>query len=450
LVHWMVRVLTTNGAILAINLFTGVLSARVLGPERKGLYNALVLWPGVFSGLCNVGLWSAFTTVYARSAPEERPAVVRTAWTLGLAWGLAGAAACVLTAPRVLGHLGGGVRRWAVVGGLLVVPTNLTSLSLALLSIEEIFPWVNRVNLLRAAVLGALLGGLALLGALTPYAQAAAAWGVALGASLLAIGAAWWFGRRRGLWARTSAFRWAHARQLTKFGFGYYAIGLAAMFNAQLDQMLASAWLSARQIAFYAVALSAVGVVGAIGGAFAAVFFPLVAGDQAVDVVRRTNLALRLGVLVLGAATLGMLVAAKPVLWVLYGTRYLGAWPAVLALAPVAWFSGGINIIYQGCYALRLFAIPAVGEVVGALSGAALLALWIPRWGLVGAGLAGTVSYALDWGAVLWLWSHRQGGAGELVPRPEDLRQVVRLAAAEAGRLRARARGVWSALVRAA
>lgn len=407
ILRWMQVTLGTNTAIMAMYLGTGIVSARVMGPELKGLYNAVVIWPGVFTTLGAVGLPGALVTVYAKTPAAERRAVVWAALALSMAWGTAATIVCLLLAPRFLAHLGGNVGIWADVSALMILPSLATGVCSALLSVEQAFGRLNWINIIRAALYASTIAALALLGRLSPYAQVVVLWTVNLLASapiLLAAGRI-----MRGL--RTASLRLATllpvARQMSRIGFGFYAIGLAGMFNSQLDQMLASIWLSARDIGLYAVAISSLSVVGVITGAFGQVFFPMVAADESSLVIRRVNLSIRRGALLLGGATLLFLLVARPVLLLAYGHRYAGVWPALEALVLVALFSGLIQILYQGCFALRIFDIPAVGEIVGAGSGALLLFLLIPRWGIVGAGAAGSVSYGLDCLTVLWMWKRR-------------------------------------------
>ncbi len=433
---WVQAVLRVNAVVLTINLASGILAARVMGPANKGIFNAIVLWPGVFAMLGNAGLSPAFTTLYARAGQGERRRIYWMAVLLSVAWGGISAAACALLAARVLRHLGPGLGPWVLTGAILSSLSTTVLVGTALLSVHESFAWLNWMNVSRALVSTLALVVLAVLGRLTPYAQVVVTWGTSFLASAPVLVLAFRIGARlppvrtgRRLLLRT-------AQQLTAMGVRFYAISLASMFNAQLDQMIASAWLSAREIGWYGVASSSLTVVAMVAGAFGTVFFPMVAGDTPEDIRRRTSLAFRRGVFAFAAAGCVLLVGAWPMLRWVYGPRYVGAWPAIVALAPAGICGASLSVLYQGCYALRRFAIPAVGEVVGAASGAVLLWWWIPRWGIAGAGLAGSVSYLLDLLVVLALWSRQEDdGWRAVAPTLGDLRSVARIALDEARRL---------------
>ena len=433
---WVQAVLRVNAVVLAINLASGILAARVMGPANKGIFNAIVLWPGVFSMLGNAGLSPAFTSLYARAAEGERRRIFWVAVGLSVAWGILSAAACALLAARVLRHLGPGLAPWVLAGAILSSLSTTVLVANALLSVHESFAWLNWLNVSRALVSTLVLVLLAVLGRLTPYAQVVVTWTTSFLASAPVLVLAFRTGARLPLARSGRRLLVRTAGQLTAMGFRFYAITLASMFNAQLDQMIASAWLSAHDIGLYGVASSSLTVVAMVAGAFGMVFFPMVAGDAPEDIRRRTSLAFRRGLFVFMVAGCVLLAGAWPMLCWVYGPRYVGAWPAIVALVPAAICGASLSVLYQGCYALRRFAIPAVGEVVGAASGAVLLWWWIPRWGIAGAGLAGSVSYLLDLLVVLVLWSRQEeAGWRAVTPTAEDLRAVARIAVGEVRRL---------------
>lgn len=437
IVHWVLATMGARGFVMVLNLGAGVLSARVMGPDLKGIYNAVLLWPGVFFILTSMGLSAAFTSTYGRAGRGERRRIFLVAVWLALLWGTMGAALCTLVAPHLLAHLGSGLGPWIVVGSWVPLPTTLSEVCSSLLAVEERFAWLNWVYVTRPFALLVGLVALAALGHLNPYSQMVLTWATAFGSSLPVIAAAlrlgWRLPRRRGAGVPKLV------ALLSTLGIRYYGIALASTFNSQLDSMLATAWLSATQIGLYAVASSAVAVVGTLSATFGQVFFPMSAADDAATIVRRTSLALRRGLWVFLGVEVAMVALARPTLWILYGSRYRGAWPAVVSLAPEAMCMAAIAIFYAGCYALREFVVPLVGEIVGAVSGFVLLALLIPRWGITGAGAAGSVSYALDLAAVALLWSRRRHvPLRELVPGVADAQAVLRMGGEQVAGARAR------------
>lgn len=430
LLRWLEAVLGANVVILVLNVFTGVLSARLLGPAGKGVYNAAIVWSTVFGSLVVMGLPAALVAAYGTEHDAgQRGRILGSAAFLVALWGSLGAVVGFLLLPELLGHLGGSVVLWARIMMVVLPLGALGQIGMALLRVEHAFGRFSLFRLAQVLLIVVPLTLAAVWGLLTPYVYI----GIVLVDNLVYFVVTVVLVRRL-LHQRGIALGLGPATllvSLSKLGFGFYAISLASMFNAQLDQMLASAWLSARDIGLYAVAISSLTVVGALVGAFQSVFFPATVGDERGSIIRRTSQAVRAGWWLLAAVALVLIAGSRPVLGLLYGPSYLPAWPAVVALAPAAVFAGVLTILYQGCYVIRLLDVPLIGEMVGALSGALLLALLIPRWGIVGAGVAGSVSYACDVAVVIHLWRRRLGLNDAFGPTADAARMLVRLGGQE-------------------
>jgi|GEM_PF-1426153 len=416
--EWFRAVAATNIVVLVLNLFTGIVAARVMGPAGKGVFNAVNVWTNVFSGLAGMGLGAAFISAYTKSAPEDRPRLARAALVLACWWGLAGTVAVYLLEPHLIGHLAPRAAAWARLSSPLVAIYVIAGVGGTYLSVERRFGTLNWLGFGRNLLYAVAVGSLALWGLLTPYTQLVASWVLLVAGSVLTfvVGI-------RALPLRAGWVRLRDLLDLSALGFRYYALSLLGMFNSQLDQMISSAWLSARDMGLYAVAISSLSVVGSLQGALGTVMFPMMAGDSREAVIERTMRVSR-RMAPLFAISVGLVCAsAWPILFLLYGRAYLPAVRVVLLISPTAAFVGAITVFYQAFYALRWFAGPTLGEGMGATSGALLLWLLIPRWGLAGAAVAATVSYALDLGVVVWYWCRVSGTRpGDLWPRGEDVR----------------------------
>ena len=422
ILDWMQQVLGTQALLLVINVFTGVVAARILGPAGNGLFDTVMLWLGVGGVIAGAGIGQAFLVSYVPAASDARRGLLAGALMLSVAWPVLVAAGMILVIPHVIGHLGPGVTRWAELA-LLTLPFSGAVLVLqSLLTAEQAFGWFNALRIGQTLAMAAPLTVLWATGTLTPFTLLwVAVLGGIAGNAVIATGAVLVMRRQRAGIARPSV---RVIGRLAHLSARFYAVGMASLFNLRLDQMLTTAWLSARDIGLYTVAGSSLTVVGMASGAFQTVFLPSVAGDERPSIIRRTETGFRRGAWVLlGLAGLTVAVA-RPVLGMLYGARYLPAMPAVMALMPAAITGGLLGVLYQGCFALLDTRTPLVGEVVGAVSGAVLLWVLVPRYGLLGAALSTSASYLLDLGAVLWLW-RRHTGSGAVIPGWVDARLVV-------------------------
>ena len=94
--------IATNALILAFNVGTGVLLARLLLPEGRGLLATIMFWPGLISSVGLMSLDHAVAHRVAR-APTESRRTGATATCLALALCCLVAPALALTLPYLLG-----------------------------------------------------------------------------------------------------------------------------------------------------------------------------------------------------------------------------------------------------------------------------------------------------------------------------------------------------------
>lgn len=432
----MALMLKTNVLLLFFNLFTGVLTARVLGPAQKGIYNSIMLLNGLIAPLALVGLVPALTYLYGRARDEGRKQMVwRTALRLGGIYSLLGVFIGAALIPMVLAHLGR-MAVWLGIWTVLFIPVGvLDKIYTARLGVDRRFRTEATISVFHRVGFALLVALLALVGRLTLANLTAVALGVGLLTFLVKVLVV-----RKG-YSKPAAKNpmfvdWPLTREVAYLGAGYWIPWVALMFNAQLDQLLVTAWMPAVQVGLYAVALSTLSMTGAFTNSFVKVFFPAVVSDDPASVIGRTETASRRGSLIQLGFALAIVIMARPALTILYGRSYLPALPAVLAVAPIIVFAGWISIVYQGCSALKFQSIAWWGEGVGAISGAIFLYVLVPRWGMVGAGIGSSLSYILDVVLVAWLWARRTGSPmRNFIPSRADVMAVISLTRKHTGKV---------------
>lgn len=412
-------VTATNFTVLALNLITGILSARLLGPSGKGLYYAVSAWTGVLGTLAVIGLPNALVWFY-KGGVSPRP-LYGLVTRIGLVTSGVTVIAGALFVWQSLSHLGSTAVMLTWIGLALLPLTTLRAIASLYLSSLGNFGFLNRVS--TAQTLGFTVG-LLVLAALSRLSSASLVW-LSYSVSFLAAVAVWIHSRKRLVQdpaPSDSARPLPHILPILLRSLSFFVPTLAALFNAKLDQMLSTIWLPAYIIGLYGVANSTLNILGSAFNAFSAVFFPRMAQESREDILRRTQNAFRIYVVVATIGTALVLLASRWMLLLAYGRAYLGATVLVYGLAPVAIFSGLIGVLYQGFSALGKPSRAVPSELVGALAGAALLWLWVPRYGGIGAALANSVSYALDLIVCLGLWKREGGHLSNLVPRSSDIR----------------------------
>jgi O-antigen/teichoic acid export membrane protein len=416
-----------SGAIQALNVVTGVLLARTLGPAGRGELAAVMLWPGLFAVVGALGVGEAITYHAARGTAAPGTLV-------GSALALGGAQATVLTAGaavavgRVLADHGADARG-AAHAYLAYVP--LFFLNTYLLSTLCGLRRHTAFQALRTLVIALSVAGLAALAA-TGTLTVRSAVLVYLAANLATL-----LGAMVALrpWRMNLGVDRGLVDRLLAFGARSHGGNVAAMLNERLDQLLMSIFLPPASLGLYVVAVTLTSATGLVGSSTAVVALPAVA--SASTVTERAREARRLvGVTLLAstAATVPVLLALPLLVEVFFGRAYAAAvGPCrVLLVAAVALSTGRVlgavlRAVGQPLDAglAELFAL--VATVLG-------LALLLPSFGLAGAALTSLGAYLLS---SAWMAGRASRALGLsparlLLPDREALTILPRIAAAAA------------------
>lgn len=367
--------------VIAIQIATGIITGRVLGPTGKGEQAAMILWPVTLSHAMLMGLPSSI--VYnLKKYPAERSALLPAALLLGGALGLLAALLGAALIPRWMALYPPDVVRHARWFMLYTPVLMLSLISIATLRAEEDFARANKSFFLTSLVMLVGLGLLALTGRMTPLTA---------GLTYLMGGAPMFGWMLARLW-RSFRPRLRHVgescRRLLRYGVRSYGIDLLGIFSTQIGQFLVVGFLTPAAMGLYVVAFSLSRMLDAFQNGVASVLFPKVANCPPIEVVDVTGLAARVTV----AMTLpvGVAVAAlSPLLLrLLYGAEYVGAVGVLGLLLIEVSISGAVAILAQAFMALGRPGLVTVLQAVGVGASLPLMLILVPRYGIVGAGLA--------------------------------------------------------------
>ncbi|OUC97975.1 polysaccharide biosynthesis C-terminal domain-containing protein [Streptosporangium minutum] len=208
---------------------------------------------------------------------------------------------------------------------------------------------------------------------------------------------------------------------------GRYHLGLVAFYLLMtVDILLLNALSSAAAVGIYTVAVTMLSLAGIPAEAITKVVLPRQAHGDIHHAEQITARALRIN-LVLSSAFIGALAAVSPVLIPLvYGRSFAGSVAPLLALAPGTIALSLIRLVEQ--YLVRLGRPISMTLIsVGALTANVLLNVaLIPRWGALGAALASTAAYILMASIeVSWFARSARLPLHALLPRPSDVRAVL-------------------------
>jgi enterobacterial common antigen flippase len=397
------NLITTAGGqatVLVLGVFTGITSARLLGPQGRGELAAITLWPLVLVLVASLGLNQAIVFHVGK-----RRFTLAEVWTATLAlWlvqSLAVLAAGWALLPVVLRLYGAETRHLVLIflgcSPILMLagyPANLAQGRLDLLSFSA----------LRATPAVVYAGGLGVL-MWRGNASLRDVVGLQVAGFCLAAAAGLWLvfaGMRVGFaWNRSAC------GDLLRFGSKSSLSSLAIYVNQRSDQLLLSLLVPARDLGLY---------VAAVALATAAGFFPQAVG--AVTIATGANLEEQAARQMIGRSfrvTLAALTAACGALFVIcpwlirlaYGPAFSPAATACRILLPGMIALGLNHVLHDGARALEQPLLPCYAEGVSIVITVAGLLLLVPRFGFLGAAIASTAAYTASLIVMLRLARHR-------------------------------------------
>ena len=408
----------TQGVMIGAALAAGVMTARVLGPDARGLYSlcvAVVTTAGLFGSL-EIGQSMVFFRG-RRNVPESAlagavllvPLVlsVLTLAAIALAWPLLSRALGVL--PPELLYLALGL-----------IPISLSGA--ALRQVFRAFDDFTRFNALRVGVpisRVVFLGGAFLMGAgvrgvlLALFASEVLVFAVGLVILVRRTRPDFRIGLRL-------------VPGLMRFGARLESATALGYASNHLTVFAIAAVMSAEEIAYYAIADGLVQQLSALPMIIGTVMLPKITGESESSgaemsaTTHRVTLAL-MALLCIAVSGLGSLLITG-----LYGDVYAPAVAILGGLLTGAFFHSGSRVLYPYFVSANRIELQVGIQAVTLTLHVALLVYWIPSYGIAGAAWALASARALRWilslGAVRVLTGiplHRI-----VLIRPSDIRSI--------------------------
>jgi len=383
--------------ILAMNVTTGIVTARMLGPAGRGIYVAVTLWPPVLSTLAMAGLGSA-VIFRLRRCPENVGSIAGAALLLGAlsSMGVTAIGSALLpafmtryAAPTVLFAQVCLVNVWINSSQAVIKQTFAGTGRYWYCNLTHLLPQLFHLSALLAIVIFATL---------TPRKAAMAL--------LLSSGAAVLVMLPRFMRVARPRLRGSllELRQLTSYSARAATTDVVFTLATYSDRLVLIPLLSASELGFYAVAFSFSRVIQFVQPAVVSVFFSHLSAQSDAEASRLHDYAYRF----LAAC----LVAGCGIFWLagpfLLGLAYGPEFTAANTIFQLLVIEASLGVLSQVTVQLFLSRnrpgiVSAIQAAVLCCSVAALLLL-VPRYGAVGAALsllgAGTVRWLLLLGAM--------------------------------------------------
>ncbi len=371
-----------RGGIVALNMSTGILTARTLHPAGRGELVAMNLWPLFLANATALGTPSSLI-YHLRQLHKRRGELIASALTLVTALGAVAAVIGYLVLPHWLQQYPPEVVAYAQIF-LIVAPLWAVQITgQAALEALELFHLSNIVQVMIPVV---TLTGLLTMLALHRMAPitAAACYAFAIVPTAVTILAMLWH-RRAGRRIQITIAAW---RTLLSYGIRSAPLDLLGTLNLYIDQVLVIGLLSASAMGSYAVVLSLSRALLVFQSAVVMVLFPKATGRPTPEILAMVGQAVRVNVLLSGAAALATALLGHVLLRLFYGQQYLSAVPALRLLVLEVVFQGVVVIVSQAFMAAGRPGIVSILQGTGLALAVPLMFVFIPRFGVAGAALA--------------------------------------------------------------
>ena len=382
--------LFTSEAIVVLNILTGILLAHSLGVENRGALAAVYLWPLIFATAGSLGISEA-VTYHAARGTAPLGTLVGTSVVLALLQSLVLIAIGLVVLPLVLSSYDESARQAALLF-LLYIPLNIATLNLmGVLNGLQRFSSFHALRLLLIAVTAAGMVALAATGELT----VGSAISVYLGASVVWIAAAALLvGRVEGMRVGASV---AVARQLLGFGLRSHPGAVAGMLNEQLDKLVISVALGPELLGLYVIAVTLTALTDFVGTSVGMVALPAVARlEPGPERTRAARRFIAVTVALSAAVTVPMIVLAPRLIEVLFPDEFVRAADVTRVLLVAAILLSTNRALAAVLRAVNRPIDASRGQIIALGATVLALAIFLPWLGLIGAGVASLVAYAVS------------------------------------------------------
>lgn len=386
----------TGFAGQAALMLSGMLVARMLGLNGRGLLAALILWPSLIAHMGSLGLPTAATYFIIKKGASTN-AVAKTLLPIAIPQALL----LVALHGVVLLVVGRGdptLVRAASILTLAAVPAHLAqAYGLALLQGNRRFKLFNIQRLLSASVYacGVLALFLVNTGGILQIVAIWMAVNVTVGAATLALGLRSGVGESE---TRSDLKR----GEMVRFGLSGLVGSVSPIERYRLDQVVVALFLSPSALGLYVVALSFTNALRFLAQSVGMVAYPTIAAVADPDAARRSMWAFVRWTLLLSIVlTIPLILLVGWLIPFFFGEAFRHAAPVTQILLGGMVFASLRRVLADGLRGRGLPTAGTIAEVAAWLWLVPALAVLVPLLGVRGVAYALSSSYAVSLGVLL-------------------------------------------------
>lgn len=389
-----VKTMFVSILILLLNMLTGVLTARYLGPTGRGEQTAMVNWSQFLAFSMSFGIPSAL--IYnAKKNPDDAGVLYRMALMIALFFGTAAMIVGIVVLPYWLKSFSPEVvqfAQWSMILCPLIVVSQVNNATFQFRGDYKRFNWLRYLIPLMTLM---MIGVLILTGTMTPFTTAVAY----LAPSVPLF-----------IWMTINLLRtykvkmrdsYQQFKKLFTYGLGSYGNDLLGQFSYYIDQIIIAGLLRPADLGLYAVAVSLSRMVNFFSNSITVVLFPKASELSKEEAISLTFKAFRISTTFTLLGSLILMLIAPLVIPLLYGKDFNTALTVFRLLLLEVTISGGTLILAQAFMALGKPKFVSILQGVGLMLVIPLLFFLVPKFGLFGAGVAMLSSSILRFGFII-------------------------------------------------
>ena len=380
--------ISANIVMAGINFLTGMLLARLLGPEGRGELAAIQTWPTFIAILAHIGLTESIV-YFSAKYPDQSKRLVTTTMLIVAFVSIPFAVIGYLILPYLLASQSAEVIASSRLYLFLIPIYIIIYIPLhALRGIQELKIW----NLLRMSPSLVWLATI-FIGIVNQSSASELVIIFLIGQVLLAIPLnIIVFSRLSGLFWPDFSF----SRQLLNYGIPSVLSTIPTTLNLRLDQMLMAAFLSAEFLGIYVVGVAWSSAVAPLATAIGTIILPKIAGDKnKASQISLFSQASRLGLFSIIGITVFIASLSGLMIPLIFGSNFGRAVPIAVMLCIAAGIRSYGDLLKSGLMGLGFPKYVLGGETVGLVATLLFLPLFLQIYELMGAALASLIAYSI-------------------------------------------------------
>jgi O-antigen/teichoic acid export membrane protein len=398
--------LVATALIQLLNVLTGIILARTLGPSGRGELAAIVLWPTMLWTVGNLGVVDSVTFHSARRTAPQR-SIVSTSLAIALVQSAVLVAIGLVLVPLVLAKQEASVVRDCLIF-LASIPTSLVTLYLAsvLNGTHRFVPF----NLVRATVFLGNAAGLVALAIASELTVTSAMIAYLASQVLTVLIAVIFVLPSSGPPSRPQRLL---AREMLAYGWRSQLSTISNLLNERVDQLVISIVLAPASLGLYVVAWTMTSLSSMIGYSVTFAALPRVAQAKSAEERRaRAHRYVFLTFISTAAVTVPVLLLAPEILRIVFGGDFVQATGVTRVLLVASIPLGTARVLEAVLKGVNRPLHAGFAEGAGLIVTAVGLAALLPTLGLMGAAITSLAAYLLAAGVALHLANRALGTTG--------------------------------------